>query len=378
MGERTKSLIKIIIAVIVIAALAVFLTTFIKERRYGTYGAYEVVAEQKVTSDKIAYYNHDNRLSIVSINGAKALDGTGALKWEASFGLEDPTVVSCNEVSAIADIGGTSIYVISKEGIPHTINVNYPIVQVEVAQQGVVAVLMDDGQNDVIRMYDIDGKLRVDIGTKTKTEGFPVDIALSEDGKKLATLYVSFKGDEIVSKVTFYNADAVGKNFIENIVGQKVFENCLVYDIDFLGNNTVGIMTEKGFVLYDMKEIPEFVSEQTFEDTIIDLDMYDTGVCVVTEKSGERTMTFFDLKGEQSGVVRKLPEYDVLRADNDEAVLYSPRSVSIYRKNGTKKYSGEFDGTLDNVYFGGDLRYFLVDSGTIRTIKLIKRVKEEK
>ncbi|MCQ2538172.1 MAG: DUF5711 family protein [Lachnospiraceae bacterium] len=368
---------KIIIAVVVFAAVAIVAAVLIKERLYGTYGAYEVVSEEKVRSDRVAYYNDDNRLSLVTINGAKALDGNGNLTWEASFGLEDPTVVSCNQVSAIADIGGTNIYVISKEGIPHTINVNYPIVKVDVAQQGVVAVLLNDGQKDIIQVYDIDGKLRVEIGTNTKNEGFPVDIAISEDGKKLITLYVSFKGDDIMSKVTFYNADDVGKNFIENIVGQKVFEGRLVYDVDFLGNDTVGIMLEDGFALYAMKEIPKFTEEKTF-DNIIDMSMYDGGVCVVSEQAGERTLQFFDLNGQESGTVKKLPEYDVLRAGNDEAILYSSRGVTIYRKNGTKKYSGQFDGTLDNVYFGGDLRYFLVDSGAVRTIKLVKKVKEER
>lgn len=377
MKDSTKTILKIIIAVVVFAAVAIVAAVLIKERLYGTYGAYEVVSEEKVRSDRVAYYNDDNRLSLVTINGAKALDGNGNLTWEASFGLEDPTVVSCNQVSAIADIGGTNIYVISKEGIPHTINVNYPIVKVDVAQQGVVAVLLNDGQKDIIQVYDIDGKLRVEIGTNTKNEGFPVDIAISEDGKKLITLYVSFKGDDIMSKVTFYNADDVGKNFIENIVGQKVFEGRLVYDVDFLGNDTVGIMLEDGFALYAMKEIPKFTEEKTF-DNIIDMSMYDGGVCVVSEQAGERALQFFDLNGQESGTVKKLPEYDVLRAGNDEAILYSSRGVTIYRKNGTKKYSGQFDGTLDNVYFGGDLRYFLVDSGAVRTIKLVKKVKEER
>lgn len=378
MKSRTKTIIKIIL-VIAVVGVALFEAWQIWMRNYfGTCEGYEIVSEQKLVADNASFYNAHDILSMTTINGAKAFDKNGDRKWEVAFGLENPTIVSCKDVSAIADVGGTVVYVISADGIPHKLDVNFPIVKADVAQQGVTAVLMNDGDMDIIQVYDIEGKLRVEIGTKTKDEGFPVDIALSDDGKKLVTAYVSFKGDELISKATFYNADDVGKNFIENIVGQRTFEGRLVCDVDFLGNDTVGILLDDGFVLYDMKEIPEFVIDKKFEHEIVDLCMFDTGVCAVTKNSNEKTLHFFNTDGKEEKTVENLPAYEKIRASNDEAILYSPQSVRIYRKNGTLKFSCMLDGTLEDVYFGGKDRYFFVDSGSVKAIKIVSKVKEEK
>lgn len=371
MKESTRSLIKIIIAVVVIGTLAAFAWHYIKERLYGTYSSYEVISEMKLSSD-VKCHNDANILAMSSINGARAINGTGSLIWEAAFSLDNPEVVSCGEVSAIADINGTSVYVIPESGIYTSYTTNYPISRIAVAKQGVTAVLMDSGNTDIVQVYDISGSLRVELATSTKQDGFPVDIALSDDGTKLVTLCISFDKDELVSKVTFYNMASVGKNFIDNIVGQKKYTGRLVYDVEFLGNDTVGITLEDGFVLYGMEEIPEALCDIKPEGTIVDLSMFDEGVCTVTEKDSERILTFYGTDGKKQGTIKKVPEYDVLQAANGEAALISPGKVHIYRKNGTLKYSGTFDGTLDTVYFGGDNRYFLVDSGRIRTIKLAK------
>lgn len=378
MKDNTKTFIKFILVVAILAVAGFFLYRFVQMRQYGTYATYEVVAEKEVTGGEVTFGGKDNRLSLCTINGASAIDGTGTTKWNASFGLENPQVVSLKNVAAIADIGGFQVYVVAESGIVHSYSTSYPIVKAEVAQQGVTAVLLDGGEKDYIQIYDIDGNRKVDICTPTKTYGFPVDIALSDDGKKLATLYIFFNGDEIISEVTFYNAGDVGKNFVENITGQRSFKGKLVYDIDFLGNDTVGIILEDGFSIYGMKEIPEKICEIVIDDEIVDMEMYDNGIVTVTKNDQGRKLQFYNLNGKEDGKkIEKLPVYDKLRVDNDEVILYSPGAVSIYRKNGVLKFSGTFDETIDDVYFAGDNRYFLAGSGIVRTIMLLKNVKEE-
>ena len=102
MKESTRSLIKIIIAVVVKGTLAALAWHYIKERLYGTYSSYEVISEMKLSSD-VKCHNDANILAMSSINGARAINGTGSLIWEAAFSLDDPEVVSCGEVSARAD-----------------------------------------------------------------------------------------------------------------------------------------------------------------------------------------------------------------------------------------------------------------------------------
>ena len=168
-------------------------------------------SESELYTNLVGYKAGGEKLFVYSNDGAKALDSSGDALWEVSYQLENPDVAYCENMASVADIGGKSVYVVAENGIPYNYEVIYPIIKHEVAKQGVTAVLLDNGTEDFIQLYDINGTLRVDINTKTKIDGIPIDIALSPDGKKLVTLYVTFQGNAMICKATFYNADEVEK-----------------------------------------------------------------------------------------------------------------------------------------------------------------------
>ena len=340
--------------------------------RVREYKESEVVAELPLYSNTIDYTAGNNRLLIYSNDGAKAIDRAGAMMWEISYQLDKPEIAYCEDVAAVADIGGTSVYVVAENGIPYHYEVVYPIVKHEVAKQGVTAVLLDNEKEDFIQLYDINGTLRVDINTKTKTDGIPIDIALSPDGKKLVTLYVTFQGDAMICKTTFYNADEVGKNYINNIVGQKIFaENVLAYDVRFLTEDTLCVLLENGFALYRMAEVPELICEKTLEEEIEEFICVEGGFYIIKEDMAKkRTMTFYNSEGKEKQIFKEIPEYESVTATAEEVVFFSPQRVTVYRVNGSLKFSTSYTQNLEKVFPAGNNRYFLVDMGKVQTIKL--------
>lgn len=351
------------------------------------YKGYEVLSETSLYSIMTGYQSGNMELLLYSNDGAKAIDKNGEISWEISYQLDNPDIVYCKDVAAVADIGGKSVYVVAENGIPHTYEVIYPIVKHEVAEQGVTAVLLDNGKEDFIQLYDMDGNLRVDINTKTKIDGIPIDIALSPDGKKLVTLYMTFQGDYMVCKVTFYNADEVGKNYINNIVEQKTYEdNLLAYDVRFLSDDTLCVLLEKGFALYRMTEVPELICEKNLcedkkeekEVSLVEVICVEGGLYAVTEDaSKKRTMTFYDTKGEEKSTWKEIPEYESITATKEEVVFFSPQSITIYRRNRSLKYGASFTQSLEAVFPAGSDRYFLVDTDKVLTIKLSNAANEE-
>lgn len=361
------------VRIIFILAVVIGGAGFLQYARVREYKNFETTSEQTLYSNLAGYKAGEDKLFIYGNDGAKAIDGTGNVVWEASYQLDNPEVAYCEEMASIADIGGNKVYVVAENGIPYTYEVIYPIVKHEVAKQGVTAVLLDNGMEDFIQLYDINGMLRVDINTKTKTDGIPIDIALSPDGKKLVTLYVTFQGDAMICKTAFYNADEVGKNYINNIVGQKTFtENLLAYDVTFLNEDTVGILLENGFVLYRMTETPELICEEVLKDTIVELICVDGGIYVVKETvEKKKVLSFYDKTGKERVVLDELPEYESIAATAEEIVFFSPQKVTVYRANGSLKFSTAFTQSLEAVFPAGANRYFLTDTGNVRTIKLI-------
>ena len=244
--KKLLQLVRIIILVVLILA-GIFLWQFFQNHVFENY---KVISEVSLYSNLVGYKMGNNELLVYSNDGAKAISADGEVAWEVSYQLDNPEITWCEDVAAVADIGGQSVYVIAENGIPYNYEVIYPIIKHEVAKQGVTAVLLDNGTEDFVQLYDINGTLRVDLNTQTKIDGIPVDIALSEDGQKLVTLYVTFQGDSMICKVTFYNAGEVGKNYISNIVGQKIYdENRLAYDIGFLNEDTLYILLEDGLLI---------------------------------------------------------------------------------------------------------------------------------
>lgn len=369
--EKKKKIMRalrvVLVMLLLIGGIAV-----VQYARFREYTGYEVMAEIPMYDNLAGYALGNRELIMYSNDGAKGIAPDGEARWEVSYTLDNPQVDWCRDVVSVADKGGTSVYVVAENGIPYNYEVIYPIVKHEVAAQGVTAVLLNDGMDDYIQLRDITGTLRVDINTKTKTDGIPVDIALSEDGKKLVTLYVTFQGESMVCKVTFYNAGEVGKNYISNIVGQKKYaENLLAYDIEFLNEDTLCVLLENGFALYRMTEIPELICEKTLEGEILDVVYVSTGIYIIRKEAGkEKSLTFYDLKGDAKTVWNSVPDYERFAASEEEIVFFSPQSAMVYRKNKSLKFAGEFRQGYEEMYPAGSDRYFLIDAGTMHTIKL--------
>lgn len=378
-GKFNKKNIVRVLRIALVLAVLIGGISWIQYIRVREFAGYETLSDNSLYSNLTGYRMGKERLFVCGNDGAKALDGEGKTVWEISYQLDNPEVSYCRDVAAVADIGGTSVYVVAENGIPHEYQVIYPIVKHEVAKQGVTAVLLDNGMEDFVQLYDINGNLRVDINTKTKIDGIPIDIALSPDGKKLVTLYVTFQGEALTCKTTFYNADEVGKNYINNIVGQKTFEeNLLAYDVQFLNEDTVCVLLENGFALYRMTETPELICEKTLPEEIVELICVDDGLYVVKETADKhRSMTFYNAKGKEKQVFKEIPEYESVAATAEEVVFFSPQLVTIYRINGSKKFSTAFAQSLEAVYPAGGNYYFLVDTGRVQTIKLSNNVKNE-
>ncbi len=347
--------------------------------RLRQYHSVEEVAQTPLYNNSFGYVLGNKELVMYSNDGARAVDKSGEVTWEMSYQLDKPEIAWCGDMTAVADIDGTSVYVMAENGIPYHYEVLYPIVQHEVAKQGVTAVLLNNGLDDYIQLYDINGNLRVDINTKTKVDGIPVDIALSEDGKKLVTLYVTFEAESMICKVTFYNAGEVGKNYISNMVGQKKFaENQLVYDVGFLNEDTVYVLYENGMSLYRMTEIPELLFEKTIEGAILDVACVPEGVYVILEEADkEKKLVFYNLKGEEKTVKADVPEYESFTATENEIIFFSPSSATIYRSNGSLKLDMTLEGSYEAMLPAGGDRYYLMGTGTVRIVKLTENEESE-
>lgn len=359
------------IAVIAAAVLLVLCVVGYFALGNRNYEGYEVVRELEI-SDVLEYAEVDGALVRCGREGAQAVKEDGTLLWNVTYGtMKNPKFVFCGSTMVVADIGAKQYLISDGTGTTKTFSTPYPIQAVSVSAKGMTAVLMNGEEKDYIYLYGKDGELYSEIETIAATDGFPLAIALSEDGKKLVTSYMKVERDEPVSSVTFYNFGEVGQNYTRNLVGQVQYPECIVPRLAFWNNDTVLVMGENVMELFSMKETPESIQKKEIGAEIKSIAFGDY-FCVVTKnKEGQEVLEAYNKAGEVCmKKVISLP-YVGLHTAGDEVVLYSYSGCEVYDIKKGLIYQGTFENGIRQMFVIGGNRYYLVENRLVRVIKLV-------
>lgn len=361
--------VKIAIAVFVLFLLSgVIVYALFANRKYN---GYEVVQELEL-SEVLEYAEVDGALVRCGREGAQAVDKDGTLLWNVTYAtMKNPKFVFCGSMMVVADIGAKQYLISDGTGSTKTFTTPHPIQAVSIAKQGVTAVLMNAEEKDYICLYSKDGTLLSEIETVVARDGFPLAVALSEDGTKLITSYMKVERDEPVSSVTFYNFGEVGQNYTRNLVGQVQYTECMVPRISFWDNDTVMVVGENVMELFLMKETPEPVYKKEISAEIKSIAIGDY-FCMITEnKDGQEVLEAYNKSGEVCmKKVLTLP-YVGLHTAEDEVVLYSYSGCEVYHIKEGLVYQGDFENGIRQMFVIGGNRYYLVENRLVRVIKLV-------
>ena len=81
-----------------------------------------------------------------------------------------------------------------------------PISKVAVSGTGVTAAVLEDSTSSYITFFKKDGtSLDITVKTNMSGDGYPLDIALSDDGTQLMCSFVYLQGSELKNRVVFYD-----------------------------------------------------------------------------------------------------------------------------------------------------------------------------
>jgi hypothetical protein len=358
----------LLLAVAVIAVIYLF-------RLYNrSYKDYEVVSRAVITSENAAaYLSYGSAIVKYNKDGAMAIDKDGSLLWNGSYEMLNPIADTKGKYVVIADKGKKLIHIYNNKGSVGSFSTLYSIIKVEIAEQGVVAALMEDEESTYIILYDVDGTELAQKKTSVNKVGYPIDFALSEDGEKVVTSFMSVNTGELVSTVAFYNFGEVGQNFTDRFTGGWEYKDILIPRVAFLGNNKAVIYKENGFSIFKMKEIPSLEKEITLEVKIQSVFYNDKFVGAITEPEGgtAKQLLLYDLDGKIQ-LDQKLDfDYNNVYLSNDEIIMRDNLNCIIMKYNGKVKFRHTFDSNIAAFYPVNNLdRYIMVDSSDITQILL--------
>lgn len=376
-GRRHKVAIFVLICIAcVITAGGIFFLLF-KSFMNRQYTSYEVVEETEITANSfVKYKSYNNKILRYSRDGVLAVDASGKTIWNGSYNMVSPTVDICGKYVVVADVGGKSLFVYSGESQGREVTTDYPIVQACVSEHGIVAVLLEQPNSNVINIYDpydVSNKLLVEIPTNVD-DGYPVCIDISPEGTNLVAAYVCVTSGKIQSRVAFYDFTDVGQN-TNCLVGAKNYDESVISDVRFLGSNNICIFTDNGFSVWQNARQPKEAFSKTYNTKIRSALCNKKYVGMIVENSNKDNpyqMEIYDMEGEKTLDIGINSDYTTARMyDNNEIFLSSASQCTILRLNGVEKLSCNVDGKVLEFLPAGNInKYYFVMENKIQKIKL--------
>lgn len=332
----------ILIVIFVAAELYLALRTFSSYRVNSTIERHD--------SEAVSFINFGNYILKYSNDGAVCTDGQNEQIWNQSYEMVTPTVTICEDYVAIYDRGGIDVYILSKTNTIKHLEMGNPISTVSISSGGTIAVLMKDTSTSYVEVYNKAGDKLVHGGFPREEGTYPVDIALSQDAKKFAVSMLDISEGNLKSIINFYNFGSVGKNEIDNKVGEFVYEDMMIPEIEFVTNNRMIALADKEIMIFEGAEKPDLSEEIIPESEIRSAFYNDKYVGIVTENDAEKEgyhITLYNSKGRSSVDVDTKIEYtDIYFLNNGEFCVTDGIEVEIYTSHSIKKFKYEFDRKL--------------------------------
>lgn len=379
-AQKRVSLIIFAVAVLALLVGAYFMM-------HMTYHGYRVLRHNDTYYENTAdYLQFGGNLLKYTPDGVSYINTNGDTVWTAGVDMKRPMAVSCGDYVVVADMSGNSIFIFSKDGQVSNQTMPYTICDVDVSSQGCIAVVLESDKTNYINCYDKSGDIIYEMQTTIDKSGYPLDIAISNDGQKLVTSYICIVGNHVENHLAAYNFGVVGQNAnADRLVGEFTYDNELVSKVEFTDNDTIVAFGTKTITVFSMKEKPTIKKSIDYSGEIMSVFSNKKYIGYVQNVMQEGTteprykVSVYDLKGNKDFSVYINFDYDAIYTADREIIFSGGSRCEIIRKNGSVKFDGTFTGNVLSVTpTGSRNEYVVVYDNATEIIKLKKNATKKK
>lgn len=350
-------------AIVVLAVLALVL--YFQKRCYYDYKILKTSEQEDVVSTN--YVEMNGKILRYTPEGVSLVNRSLETVWSDIYEMQNPMADVCDNRAVIADRDGTSMRIYGEDGLEGSVTTSYSIVKARISQNGLVAAILDGGADTWINFYASDGSLIAENQTKVDDPGFPMDVAVSDDGQIMMVAYQFVDGGDTASYVAFYNFGDVGQNEDDRIVSGYNYEGVVIPQVQYLNDSRSVVLRDNGFTLYSGKQIPKETKTIEVEKEIVSTFYDDDTIGMVFKNDSSENLYSMEVYSAE-GKLKFRREFDVpyttIRMSDGYIIMYNSSQVAVLTGNGTEKYNGTVEGTINDFFKIGWNRYLLVlDTG---------------
>ena len=363
---------KTVITVVAIAAAVTAVGFYIEKRSYHNYKVVQYSEQEDVVST--SYIEMDGDILRYSPDGVSLVSDKMSTLWSETYQMQNPVADANGTRAVIADKDGTTLEIYDKSGKTGSVTTSYSIIKARVSKSGLVAAILDGGDDTWIDFYSTDGSLIAENQTKIDDPGYPLDIAVSEDGVVMMVTYQFVDGSDTTSYVAFYNFGDVGQNEDDRIVSGYKYEGVVVPQIQYLSNNRSIALKDNGFTIYQGSQIPKEVKTIETDKEIVSTFYDDDMVGLVFKNDSKDKQYIMEVYNTADGKLKFKEDFNIpyttIKLSGGNILMYNSSQMCVMNSRGVQKYLGSVDGTIKDFFKIGMNRYLLVLDSGVDVIKL--------
>jgi len=368
---RLRKLYQGALAIAAIAAVAAAAWITQKNRVYTEYAVTESYGREVSANAKTIGLG--GYILTYSNDGASCFDSKGKAIWKEAFEMQDPIVAACNTTIAFGDYNGRKIYVMNHQGILGEVSTNMPIRALAVAENGVVAAVLDDSDITWIYLYNSKGEVAIRFKTTMSQFGYPVDISLSPNSNLAMVSFLAEDEGAVKSSVAFYNFGEVGQNEVDNYMSGYDYPSVVPY-VEFMTSELAFAVADDRLAFYEGGQKPVSKSEVLLDGEVRAVYHNEAYVALVsydTTGSHRYMINVYDSTGKNYLNQGFDIEYRNVVLKNGYIYIYGESECCIFSLSGVEKFNGTLNENISLLIPGDSVgRFTLVSQDSIDAVEL--------
>lgn len=349
--------------------LLVFL--YVEKRSYNEYKILKTSEQEDIVSTN--YEELDGKILRYSPDGVSLVSNKLETLWSETYEMQNPVADVNGTRAVIADRDGTLLQIYDKKGRTGSVTTSYTIVKARISESGLVAAILDGGDDTWINLYAEDGSLIAENQTRIEDPGYPLDVAVSDDGAVMMVTYQFVDGGQTTSYVAFYNFGDVGQNEEDRIVSGFTYDGVVIPQIQYLDGGCSVALRDDGFTLYNGKQIPK-ESESVEVDREIISTFYNEELVGLAFKNDDKNKQYTMEVYSTGGKLKFKKDFNIpythIEMSDGYILMYNSSQMCVMNSRGVEKYTGSVDGTIKDFFKMGMNKYLLVLDNGVHVIKL--------
>ena len=313
--------------------------------------------------------------SLYAFNGGDLLLGSDSLsfqrdgktQWTTALRTGSFQVVTEAGYFALYDRNGYQVHIGDSGGILSTVKVSRKILGADISAAGVLAVYTESTDAAYISYFDRYGnRLSVEIKTVLDVSGYPMHIAVSPDGQRLAVVYYSIANGIGESRLVLYDFQNGRASSSYVVFTKEDYEerDVLLIDCDFLDDRHL-VAAGDGEATFLTYVKPDDYSVQTvsFDAAVRSIGFTEAGFLTVQEKENGNECVIYNGSGKRTADFAVPEAYNAIITDTRYILFLDGAEVSLFNLSGRKRYEGTLVSAPHDAAAAGT-HSFIVNTGT--------------